>query len=86
MVERAKNLSLGKTQIALIEASDQDAHYFAGDNPGVSADEFRGEVWEAILRGATAVVYYPYRLSQDANGTGFKYDNISQKFALRWLR
>ena len=48
--------SSGKPQFAFIEASNQSG---AATYRAPTADEFRGEVWDAIIHGARGIFYYP---------------------------
>jgi hypothetical protein len=61
----------GKPTFAYIETSHQ--RLFTGSNPqwgerGPTAAEFRGEVWDAIIRGANGILYFSQSF------TGFRYD------------
>lgn len=61
----------GKRQFAVIEASDQQ---LAGHEnyPGVTPDQFRAEVFNAVISGATGIIYFPQRI-----GGGFLFDNMN---------
>lgn len=48
--------SSGKPQFAFIETSNQSG---AATYRAPTADEFRGEVWDAIIHGAHGIFYYP---------------------------
>ena len=48
--------SSGKPQFAFIEASNQSG---AATYRAPTPDEFRGEVWDAIIHGARGIFYYP---------------------------
>jgi hypothetical protein len=61
----------GKRQFAVIEASDQELAPHA-EYPGVTADQFRSEVFNAVISGATGIIYFPQRI-----GGGFLYDNMN---------
>jgi hypothetical protein len=49
-------LSNGKPQLAYIETSDRDG---SGPIRAPTADEVRGETWDAILHGASGIIYSP---------------------------
>ena len=59
----------GKPQIAVIETSNQLLPYVPAGTPGVTAGQFRAEVWATINHGATGIVYFPQQI-----GNGFHYD------------
>jgi len=42
---------------------------FAAGNPVITPDQFRGEVWEAIIHGARGIFYFPVQVTPH-----FKYD------------
>jgi len=70
-VQRLAQWSGGKREFAVIEASDQELPA----NPqytGVTADQFRSEVFNAVISGATGIIYFPQRI-----GGGFLYDNMN---------
>lgn len=57
--------ALGETsapQIAVIECSNQNLAWVPGD-VGPTVDEFRGEVWDAVIHGARAIVYFPQQFN-----------------------
>lgn len=58
----------GKKLFAVIESSWQK---LPGSVPGraPTTDEFRGMIWEAIVHGATGILYFPQQI-----GGGFQYD------------
>jgi hypothetical protein len=43
---------------------------------GVTADEFRAEVWHAVIHGVKGVIYFPQRI-----GEGFAYDATPARVA-----
>jgi hypothetical protein len=67
-VDRLRDLSGGKPQWAFIETSDQNLSYQPNAR-GVTADEFRGELWHSIVHGAQGVVYFSLQF-----GPTFKFD------------
>jgi hypothetical protein len=70
-VQQLANWSGGKRQFAVIEASDQQLPGHE-DYPGVTADQFRAEVFNAVISGATGIIYFPQRI-----GDGFLFDNMT---------
>ncbi len=52
----------GKPQYQFVEASNQTG---ASTFRAPTADEFRGEIWDAIIHGARGVIYYPQSGNQD---------------------
>jgi hypothetical protein len=72
-VDALRTISNGKPQIAIIECSNQNLGWVAADKRrSVTADEFRGQVWHAIIHGAVGIGYFPQQI-----GGGFKFDNMS---------
>jgi hypothetical protein len=69
--QRLAQWSGGKRQFAVIEASDQELPGLTA-YPGVTADQFRSEVFNAVISGATGIIYFPQRI-----GGGFLYDNMN---------
>ncbi len=57
-----------KPQFAFIETSNQQLSYTAPGTRGVTAAEFRGEVWDAVIHGAKGIIYFPQQFN------GFSYD------------
>lgn len=70
-VQRLAQWSGGKREFAVIEASDQQLPGHP-EYPGVTADQFRSEVFNAVISGATGIIYFPQRI-----GGGFLYDNMN---------
>ena len=70
-VQRLAQWSGGKREFAVIEASDQQLPGHP-EYPGVTADQFRSEVFSAVISGATGIIYFPQRI-----GGGFLYDNMN---------
>lgn len=62
--------AIGKTQPqwSVIETSNQNLGFTPAGTRGVYAQEFRGELWDSILHGASGVVYFPQQIG------GFSYD------------
>jgi hypothetical protein len=61
----------GKRQFAVIEASDQNLPGHE-NYPGVNADQFRAEVFNAVISGATGIIYFPQKI-----GGGFVFDSMT---------
>ena len=61
----------GKRQMAYIETSWQDLNGPTASSRGVTPNELRGEVWDAIIHGAKGITYFPQRVGQ----TVFLHDN-----------
>jgi hypothetical protein len=57
--------------MAVIEVSDQELPSHP-EYPGVTAAQFRSEVFNAVISGATGIIYFPQRI-----GGGFLYDNMN---------
>jgi hypothetical protein len=70
LVDRLRDWSGGKPQLAFIETSNQRLPWVPKDTPGVTVAQFRGELWDAVIHGAAGVVYFPQQI-----GWGFQYDN-----------
>jgi hypothetical protein len=68
LVDLMKQWYPQKRNIAYIETSNQDLTFVGPQERGVTPDELRGEVWDAVIHGATGVVYFPQAL------THFNYD------------
>jgi hypothetical protein len=71
-VQLLSNWSGGKRQFAVIEASDQQLPGKEYGYPGPTADQFRAEVFNAIISGATGIIYFPQRI-----GDGFNFDAMN---------
>ena len=68
---RLAQWSGGKRQFAVIEASDQQLPGHE-NYPGVTPDQFRAEVFNAVIGGATGIIYFPQKI-----GGGFLFDNMN---------
>jgi hypothetical protein len=64
------NYTNGKPQYVYIETSNQGL-YGVPNERGPTADEVRGEVWDAIIHNARGIVYFPFTFSPtySQNGT-----------------
>jgi hypothetical protein len=64
---RADSKGVPKRFFAVLESSNQKLNALSR---APTTDEFRGEIWEAIVHGAGGIVYFPQRI-----GGGFAYDD-----------
>jgi hypothetical protein len=76
-VDRLREWSGGKPQLAFIETSAQRLSWTPRTTRGVAPAEFRAEVWDAVIHGAHGVVYFPQQI-----GEGFKYDTTPTRVAV----
>jgi hypothetical protein len=60
-----------KKYFSYIETSWQK---LAGSTRGPTKDEFRGEVWSAIIHGASGIIYFPQVVPDKTIGGSFSYD------------
>lgn len=67
-IDKLREMSRNKPQLAVLETSDQNLPWVPGDH-GVNADQFRGQLWQAIIRGAQGIAYFPLQL-----GSRFSFD------------
>jgi hypothetical protein len=68
-------ISGGKPQLAIIECSNQNLPWLKADKRrGVTADEFRGQLWHAIIHGAVGIGYFPQQI-----GGGFHFDAMTSE-------
>jgi len=79
-VDSLREWSGGKPQFAVIECSAQRLSWTPKNTRGVTADEFRAEVWHAVIHGVKGVIYFPQQI-----GEGFRYDAVTQKVALEMV-
>lgn len=63
--------SVPKRTFAVIECSNQWENALSR---APTPAEFRGEVWEAIVHGATGIVYFPQQVGYQGSGIGFDFD------------
>ena len=68
-VDRLEKWSQGKPQFAAIETSNQALPWQPKDFLGPTPDQFRGEVWDSIIRGALGIIYFPQQFKP-----AFSYD------------
>jgi hypothetical protein len=76
-VDRLREWSGGKPQLAFIETSAQRLSWTPRTTRGVTPAELRAEVWNAVIHGAHGVVYFPQQI-----GEGFKYDATPTRVAV----
>jgi hypothetical protein len=67
-IDRLRALAPDKPQFAFIETSDQGLPWLP-NAPGVTPDQFRAEIWNAVIHGARGIIYFP-----DQFKPGFAYD------------
>jgi hypothetical protein len=70
-IDALRQMSGGKEQWAYIETSYQDLTSPWANSVGVTPDQLRGEVWDAIIHGAKGITYFP----QEVGKTVFLNDN-----------
>jgi hypothetical protein len=63
---RLDSKGVPKKYFAVIESSNQQLNSMSR---APTTDEFRGEIWEAIVHGAGGILYFPQQI-----GGGFQYD------------
>jgi hypothetical protein len=80
-VDQLREWSGGKPQFAFVEASAQRLSWTPRTTRGVSVDEFRAEVWHAVIHGVKGIVYFPQQI-----GEGFRYDMTPPRVALEMSR
>lgn len=68
---RADAKGAPKRYFAVIECSNQRENILSR---APTPAEFRGEVWEAIVHGATGIVYFPQQVPYKGSGYSFAYD------------
>ena len=76
-VDALRDCSGGKPQFAVIECSAQRLPWTPKSTRGVTADEFRAEVWHAVIHGVKGIVYFPQQI-----GPPFFYDTMPEKVAM----
>jgi hypothetical protein len=59
-VDRFQKITEGKPQIAIIESGDQQLPWMPKTLRSATPGEFRAMVWDAIIRGAQGIVYFPF--------------------------
>lgn len=69
-LDRLEVWSKGRPQLAIIESGDQNLPWVPASVRGVTRGEFRAQLWDAIIRGAQGIVYFPFAFSPN-----FTYDN-----------
>jgi hypothetical protein len=69
-LDKLEKWSNGRPQFAIIESGPQNLSWMPKDTPGPNAGQFRFEMWDAVIRGAKGIVYFPFSFTP-----GFKFDN-----------
>jgi hypothetical protein len=68
IAQMLSDLSGGKPVFSFIESSDQKLSYAPRGTRGVNRDQFRAELWDAVIHGVRGVIYFPQQIG------GFQYD------------
>jgi hypothetical protein len=84
-VDRLRDWSGGKPQFCFIETSNQRLAWTPTTTRGVTAEEFRAEVWHAVIHGVSGIVYFPQQLG-DKKGIPFRYDATAARVAEEMVR
>lgn len=61
-IDQCREISKGKPQFAFIEGASQKLPWLPPDSRGVTAPEFRAEIWEAVIHGVHGIVYFPQQM------------------------
>jgi len=59
-VDRLQKWTEGKPQLAIIESGDQQLPWMPKTLRSATPGEFRAMVWDAIIRGAQGIMYFPF--------------------------
>jgi hypothetical protein len=84
-VDRLRVWSGGKPQYCFIETSNQRLPWTPRTTRGVTAAEFRAEVWHAVIHGVRGVIYFPQQLG-DKGAVPFRYDATPHKVVEEMVR
>ena len=71
IIDKLAGWSKGKPQFAFVETCDQQLPW-APKAGGPTADQLRGEIWDAIIHGARGITYFADQLG--GGGTSFTWD------------
>lgn len=71
-VERLEKWSQGQSQLAILEVGDSNVTWLPSDVRGPTGDEFRFELWDAVMHGAKGILYFPQQFYPN-----FSYDVVS---------
>jgi len=69
-LDKLEKWSNGRPQFAIIESGPQNLSWMPRDTPGPNADQFRFEMWDAVIRGAKGIIYFPFSFTPS-----FHFDN-----------
>ncbi|HEV8605996.1 MAG TPA: PA14 domain-containing protein [Tepidisphaeraceae bacterium] len=69
-LDKLEKWSNGKPQFAIIESGPQKLSWMPKDTPGPNPDQFRFEMWDAVIRGAKGIIYFPFSFTPS-----FRFDN-----------
>jgi hypothetical protein len=75
-LDKLEKWSDGRPQFAIIEPGPQNLSWMPKDTPGPNAGQFRFEMWDAVIRGAKGIVYFPFSFTP-----GFRFDNTPAEIA-----
>jgi len=81
IVDTLRDWSGGKPQLAFIESAPEHLAWTPRDTPGVTPDQMRGEIWDAVIHGVRGIVYFPQQI-----GGGFQYDNTPPEVVAEMIR
>ena len=84
-VDRLREWSGGKPQFCFIETSNQRLPWTPKTTRGVTPDEFRAELWHAVIHGVRGVIYFPQQLG-DKGAVPFRYDATPPKVVEEMVR
>jgi hypothetical protein len=65
-IDRLRAIAPEKPQFAFIETSDQGLPWLP-DAPGPTPDQFRAEIWNAVIHGARGIIYFPQQFKPGFN-------------------
>jgi hypothetical protein len=71
-LDRLQNWSEGKPQLQIIESGDQQLTWNPARLRSATRGEFRAQMWDAIIRGAQGILYFPFAFQPR-----FTFDNTS---------
>ena len=72
--DRLEKMMQGKAQITVIESGDQELPWKPQTVRPATAGEFRGELWDSVIRGARGIVYFPFLFMPK-----FKFDSTTDE-------
>jgi hypothetical protein len=87
-IDLARELSDGKPQFAFVETSRQQLAWTPKNTRGVTPDELRAEIWQAVVHGARGIVYFPQQFNPfqfDATPSDVSLELVKQNAILEKL-